>query len=73
MTQQKGKGQNKDAKPIRNMRIVWLKDVRGMSFEEIRLKMLEEGHPMSRQAVANTYKVWKNVPFRFENDEYILH
>jgi hypothetical protein len=61
------------AQPLRNLRLVWMKKERGMSYEEIRQALENEGWKISRQQVANIYKIWKDVPFLYEDDKIIIH
>lgn len=73
MTKRLKKGYQTGAQPLRNLRIVSLHN-EGKTFGEIAKLLTEEtGDRISRQAVANTYKVWKDVPFKWEDDKIIIH
>lgn len=68
------KGYFTGAQPLRNLRIVSLHKEKGMTFEAIAKQLTKEtGEPITRQSVANTYKTWKDVPFKWEDDKAIIH
>lgn len=68
---------------LKNLRIVWLKDEKGMSFEQIAQTLDKEGFgSMKRQRVHQIYNAYKDVNFemseegaliRYEDEQVIIH
>lgn len=70
----KKKAYKDGVKALRNLRIVTMHKEKGMSFDAIAKHLTSEtGERISRQSVANTYKKWKDVDFRWEDDKAIIH
>lgn len=62
---------------LRNLRIVWMVNNRGMTYQEVADHLnREQGgkeDPLSRQRCAVIYTAYKNVPFVYEDDKIIIH